>query len=247
VVLRYMLSLVHQCPCLSLLYLFWLLSTCCFLFTEAVVVLILLQVLDPITMQEHRQFIGICCLMGVRQQPSLRDYWRRYPSTLYCVDIATTMPRLRFKYILRCTHLVNKETYVTDKNAPGWDPVGKIRWLLDALTTNYQLLWNPSPFLTVDECMISYNGGFCSFKQYLPLKPISHGIKMWALADSVTKVILKLEVYVGKEGERQLSIPSHPLGTGGGVVTRMTQGYEDKWYTVTVDNYFSSVQLLRTC
>jgi hypothetical protein len=181
--------------------------------------------------------------MGVRQQPSLRDYWRRYPLALHCANIASTMSRVRFEYILRCTHLVNKEAYVTEKNAPGWDPVGKIRWLLDALTKNYQRLWNPSPFLTVDECMISYNGRFCSFKQYLPLKPISHGIKMWALADSVTKVILKLEVYVGKEGERQLGVPIHPLGAGGGVVTRMTQGYEHKWYTITVDNYFTSVQL----
>jgi hypothetical protein len=51
------------------------------------------------------------------------------------------------------------------------------------------------------------------------LKTINHRIKMWALVDLVTNVLLKLEVYVGKEGERQLNIPNHPLGTSRHVVT----------------------------
>jgi hypothetical protein len=67
--------------------------------------------------------------------------------------------------------------------------------------------------------MISYNGCFVCFKQYLLLKTINHRIKMWALVDLVTNVLLKLEVYVGKEGERQLNIPNHPLGTSRHVVT----------------------------
>jgi hypothetical protein len=28
----------------------------------------------PVTLKEHRQFLGICALMDVRQQPSYRDY-----------------------------------------------------------------------------------------------------------------------------------------------------------------------------
>lgn len=28
----------------------------------------------PITGLEHRRFIGICCLMGVKDQPEIRDY-----------------------------------------------------------------------------------------------------------------------------------------------------------------------------
>lgn len=87
--------------------------------------------------------------------------------------------------------------------------------------------------------MISYNGKFCGFKQYMPAKPITHGIKLWCLADAVSKFIINFEVYVGAANERRLKLPRNPLGTGAGVVTCLTHGMGGMWYTVVVDNYFS--------
>ena len=38
-------------------------------------------------------------------------------------------------------------------------------------------------------------------KQYVPLKPIRWGIKVWVVADGSNGYFLDLQVYVGKEGE----------------------------------------------
>lgn len=91
--------------------------------------------------------------------------------------------------------------------------------------------------------MIDHNGRYCSFKQYLLLKPITHGVKLWALADSITKVVLQLHVYVGKEGDGLLCIPQHPHGFASGVVTGMMESFENMCCIVTCDNYFIVVPL----
>jgi hypothetical protein len=44
--------------------------------------------------------------------------------------------------------------------------------------------------------MIAYNGRFCGFKQYLPAKPITHGIKVFVMCCAATHYILNWEVYV---------------------------------------------------
>jgi len=54
----------------------------------------------PITLEEFRQFTSICFLMGVRDQPSIHDYWCRGGGALFCEDVACTMSRWRFEYIL---------------------------------------------------------------------------------------------------------------------------------------------------
>ena len=36
-------------------------------------------------------------------------------------------------------------------------------------------------------------------KQYIPLKPVKRGIKVWVVAESSTGYFLDLQVYVGKE------------------------------------------------
>lgn len=153
------------------------------------------------------------------------------------------MTRDRFLHILKCLHIQPKGSLIRDKLDKRYDPIGQIRWLLENLVKNYQKSWNSSPFLCVDESMVAYNGKYCSFKQYMPMKPISHGIKLWCLACSVTKFVLNLEVYVGTANEVLTGLPQHACGSGAGVVSRLTTGWEHMWYTVVMDNFFSSPML----
>jgi hypothetical protein len=111
------------------------------------------------------------------------------------------MSRNRFQFILSSLHVVPKTSLVRDKDDPAYDPIGHIRWLMDDLVTNFNSVWSASPFLYVDECMVAYNGQYYSFKQYLPLKPVAHGIKVWCLACSRSKYVLNWEVYVGAANE----------------------------------------------
>jgi len=76
------------------------------------------------------------------------------------------------------------------------------------------------------------------------MKPISHGIKLWILADSSTKFVWNMEVYVGAQNEGHIGHVEPPsMGMGAAVVTRLTAGMEGMFYRVAMDNFFSSTKL----
>ena len=77
-------------------------------------------------------------------------------------------------------------------------------------------------------------------KQYLPLKPVKRGIKVWVVAESGSGYFLDLQVYVGKEG----SGSEHGLGER--VVLELTEKYRGKAHRVFCDNFFSSPRLFLT-
>jgi len=58
-------------------------------------------------------------------------------------------------------------------------------------------VYKQSGTVAVDESMIAFKGRN-SLKQYMPLKPIKRGYKVWNLADSSTGYVLSFDVYAGK-------------------------------------------------
>ena len=140
----------------------------------------------------------------------MQDYWKQADEILKCKDIANAMLCDRFKHIKRCLHLVDNSIHVTDNSEPQWDPIGKTRWYLNELITSFNQQMNPLPYLCVDESMIAYNGRYCGFKQYLRTKPITHRIKVFVMCCTVTRYILRWEVYVGTGGN--LAVVPHGEG-----------------------------------
>ena len=61
--------------------------------------------------------------------------------------------------------------------------------------------WVAGQHVTIDESMIHYMGRAISYVQYMPTKPIKHGIKFFALCCALSAVILAFKVYVGKEDD----------------------------------------------
>lgn len=65
------------------------------------------------------------------------------------------------------------------KGSPGYDPLYKIRPLIDLVAKTYLEHYEPDEALSIDESMIKFKGRL-SFQQYLPSKPSSKwGIKVW--------------------------------------------------------------------
>jgi hypothetical protein len=155
------------------------------------------------------------------------------------------MSRERFDHLLKLIHVTNNKNFVMDKSSPDYDPIGKIRWLLENLVKNYRAHFNPGEFIYVDESMIQYNGCYYGFIQFMPLKPITDGIKVLALACSQTKFVFELDVYLGPALEPK----THPrcrefkYGSGVGIVTRLTHDLDGHFYTVACDNAFTSLEL----
>ena len=81
----------------------------------------------------------------------------------------------------------------------GHDVLFKVRHVLDEIKKGLQKSWNAGERVTIDDSMIRYSGRAVDFVQYLPKKPIKHGLKVFAICCAVTAVLLGFEVYCGKD------------------------------------------------
>ena len=68
-------------------------------------------------------------------------------------------------------------------------------------------------------------------KQYLPMKPVKRGFKVWVAADSSNGYFLDVQVYVGKESE------AAEYGLGERVVLELTEQFRGKAHRVFCDNF----------
>ena len=107
------------------------------------------------------------------------------------------------------------------------DKLYKVRPLLDVISDTFREEYNPSKFVSIDEAMVKYKGRL-GFKQYLPMKPIKHGIKVWVRADATNGFVCALQVYTGKDGGQ----PEHGLGHR--VVSDLVHGLHGKNYHIFV-------------
>ncbi len=100
-----------------------------------------------------------------------------------------------------------------------------------------RLAWIVGVNVTINESMIKYCGNAIEFVQYMPKKPIKHGIKVFAVCCAYTAVLLGFEFYVETDTVDD--------GMALGVVKRLIEGtgltdncgrmlYTDNWYSSMV-------------
>lgn len=93
---------------------------------------------------------------------------------------------------------------------------------------------------SVDEAMIKFKGR-SSLKQYMPLKPIKRGYKVWVRSDSRTGYMYQFQIYTGKADSGNVS-----TDLGGKVVQHLCETLKGSNSHVTFDNFFSSYELMET-
>ena len=119
-------------------------------------------------------------------------------TTMHYAPIADVISRQRFLQFVDNNHLVPRDD-------PSYDRLGKIRPLIEHLGERFEALYNPTQNVAVDEAMIKFQGR-SSLKQYMPMKPIKRGIKVWVLADSANGYFHKFDIYTGKQKKRQVGL-----------------------------------------
>ena len=62
-----------------------------------------------------------------------------------------------------------------------------------------RMTWTQGKHVTIDKIMIRHMGHAVSYIQYMPYKPVKHGIKVFALCCGYNAVIMLFIVYVGEE------------------------------------------------
>ena len=187
----------------------------------------------PTSVPELKLLLGMIIAMGIKKLPALEDYWSLNPY-IGAPEIVARMPRLRFKALMRYLHL-NDNATMKARGEPGYDRLHKLRPLLDALNKQIKIYYDPNRQVSVDEAMVAFKGRI-GFKQYMPMKPVKRGFKIWSLADSCNGYMYHFEVYTGKDEQK--------LGTSLGerVVLKLTESLP-RGHIVFYDNFFSSIAL----
>ncbi|KAI5629009.1 piggyBac transposable element-derived protein 3-like, partial [Silurus asotus] len=186
------------------------------------------------TPSEIEQFIGLHILMTVVCMPSYRMYWQT--ATRYD-PIATVMGCKRFDNLRTYIHM-NDNTNVKQKGEPGYDPLFKVRPVLEKDRANC-LKVEPEENHSIDEQMIPFKGKI-GMKQYIKNKPHKWGIKVFTRA-GVTGLVYDFEVYTGKgtvTNERGLGVACEVVLR---LVSEVPKGLNNKCF---FDNWFTSPELI---
>ena len=184
-----------------------------------------------------RAYFGFCILMGMCKLPELRDYWSTDPYLHYS-PIADRISRDRFEEITRYLHFVDNQQ-LPARGQPGFSRLQKVEPILFAIKKRLGEVYYPHCQVSVDEAMIKFKGR-STMKQYLPLKPIKRGFKVWVLADALNGYFCDINPYVGAttgQACKQLGIK---------VVISLTTPLFGHYHHVYMDNYFSGISLYQT-
>ncbi|GBP21588.1 PiggyBac transposable element-derived protein 4 [Eumeta japonica] len=90
------------------------------------------------------------------------------------------------------------------------DKLYKIKPMIDALNKKFEVVYHGTREVSVDESMIKFKDRSV-LKQYLPMKPIKRGYKLWCLADQ-REYIKKFQIYQGKDEELNSKFTGYGLG-----------------------------------
>nr|CAH7745804.1 unnamed protein product [Callosobruchus chinensis] len=113
--------------------------------------------------------------------------------------------------------------------------------VMACLKHTFQKARSDSSFQSIDESMTKFKGR-SSLKQFLPLKPVKRGIKIWVRSDAQTGYVYDMNIYCGKELEQT-------EGTlGERVVAKLcnTINAPPTGVSLCFDRFFTSVHLMNT-
>ena len=183
---------------------------------------------DKITVSDLKAYFGFYILMGINHLPSIHDYWRVDPFVRFS-PTADRITRNRFKEITRYLHFVDN-TQLQKRGEPNYDRLGKIRPIMLILKQKFLSNYEPNCQQAIDEAMIPFQGR-SAIKQYLPMKPIKCGLKVWVRADSHHGYFSEFSVY---EGQSE-SAASSQDGLGMRVVKSLTRHLVGKFHHIYFD------------
>jgi len=186
--------------------------------------------------REMKAYVGMLIGMGLHSLPQFRLYWSSDP--LFRVQpLSAVMSRRRFLKLLQALH-VNDNTKAPQRGTPEHDKLYKLRPLLDNMNSAFMHHAVSSSSQSIDEGMVQFKGRN-TMKQYMPMKPVKRGYKLWIRADAATGYVYHFQVYTGRNDS-----DAGGVGLAARVVQKLTEAIHFTYTHVAFDNYFSSVDLL---
>lgn len=127
------------------------------------------------------------------------------------------------------------------------DNFGIMREMFEYINSKFKKMWEPSPFLCIDEQLFKFRGRV-RFKVYIPSKPAKYGLKVWAIVDVGYQYVCNLEPYVGKQPVLDRNGDPNTFNvcmSSFDLVMRMMNGLTKPGRSLTGDNWFTSLPLVK--
>lgn len=184
----------------------------------------------PVTYSEIQIFHGLILWNGLLSNKDINDNWSS--NEIFQTNHGKYMSNNRFHLINSFLHLNNNE------NSFSGAPLFKLKPLITMLNNSFEKFYEYGQKLCIDECMIKYNG-LLSFKQYIPSKPIKHGIKGFLLCNSINYYCYQIEIYTGKN----FFLKKDNLSSIEQCVIRLCRNIFEQYKIVYMDSYYTTIKL----
>ena len=120
-----------------------------------------------------------------------------------------------------------------------YDPVYKVKEILDYIIKRSNKLFNPGECLSLDETLIR-SFGRIKFKVRIVSKSARYGIKIYVVTDARTSYVLKVIVYTGRSNEEQEDRSKKTVT----VVKKLLEDFKGTNRHVFIDRFYTSIELL---
>lgn len=193
--------------------------------------------LCTLNVNELWKFVGLFYARGVlgAKNIPLSELWqKKWANPIF----AKTMPRDRFKYILRLLRFDSKQDR-RERIVRGRDKFAHISEIWNIFVNNCKAYYNPGANICVDEQLFPTRAR-CPFTQYIASKPDKFGIKFWVLCDVNSKYFLNAFPYTGEDISRPVDVP-----VGEHIVWKLSEPFHKQGHNITCDNYFTSLSLAK--
>lgn len=186
---------------------------------------------------EIKALIGLLYILGVTKssRQSVTDAWATDGTGIEYFRLV--MSCQRFRFLMRAIRFddisTREERKQNDKLAP-------IRELFEEFVSKCRGNFRMGEEVTIDEMLEGFRGR-CPFRQYISSKPARYGIKIFAAVDAACYYTGNLEIYAGKQPSREFEIDNRPKA----VVLRLIQPITKTGRNITMDNWFTSVDLAK--
>ena len=134
--------------------------------------------------------------------------------------------------------VISHNDSLPSRGEEGYSRLQKVDPVINHLKDKFKSVYYPHCEVSIDEAMIPFKG-HSSMKQYLPLKPVKCGFKVWAMSDATNGYMCEFDVYTGATDGREVAL-------GGQVVLSLSDSIMGHHHQLFFDNYFTSVNLLST-
>lgn len=190
---------------------------------------------QPVDRSAIRSFLSLLIVMSLHRLPRIKDDWSRN-KIFHTKVVADVMSRDELYRIFSTFHLSDNTRQDQFDRSSTQFKLFKVFDFISLLKRNFQRNFILGTNVCVDKSMIQFKGR-SSLKQYVPLKPVKRGFKVWCLASSSTGYLYNFDIYCRRKEDRRGTL-------GEDVVLHLIKRINLVDHRLFFDNFFTTINLL---